>query len=155
MATASIAPTIVARFMATLPTALAGLGDNHTTPVVQESFSAEYSTWDTVIIGDQLDGTHVIQSMRAGRKTREESFIQHVWFRVVRVGAESTASRAAAFRQLAALEDLLANDPTNGTAEPTLRMNVAGFTCNTTTDAGSGGWMSVIRADVRVDVRLV
>jgi len=138
-----------------LTTALVTSGLDGQPVIVMESLAAEYSTWDTCVIGDQVDGAHQYHSFKAGRKSRNESYIQHVHFRVIRGGSESTAARTAAFAHLAELEDLIADDPKIGLAEPTLILQVAGFQCNTTQEAGSAGWLANLRADISVNVRLV
>lgn len=152
--TTSIVTTVANALHAQLETALAGKADNGGNPVIVDGFGAEYSSWDTVVIGDQVNGKHEYNNMRAGRKPRTENYTQHVWFRVIRTGGGSAAARDAAIEQLAVLEDLIADDPKLGLAEPTLVLNVAGFQCNAVTDASSGGWLSTIRADVSVFVRL-
>lgn len=154
--TTSVAPTVVATLKGLIETALAGMGEGGTNPVVLGGFAAGYSTWDTVVMGDQVEGTHRYNNMRAGRKPRQESFIQHVWFRVIRSGAESTGAQQAAYAQLAKLEDIIANDPSIGLGAdwPTLVLNVQAFHANTTVEGGSQGWLANIRADVSVDVRL-
>ena len=154
--TTSVAPAVVEQLKALLATALAGMGDDGSDPTILGGFAAGYSTWDTVVMGDQVEGVHRYNNMRAGRKPRQESFIQHVWFRVIRSGAEQTAAQAAAYAQLAKLEDIIADDPGIGLGDdwPTLVLGVQAFHANTTQEGGSQGWLANIRADVSVDVRL-
>lgn len=152
--TVSIAPTVAAALKTQLATVLATSGLDGKPVDVFDSFPSEYVGWDTCIIGDVVDGKHEYHSIRAGRKTRQETYVQHVWFRVIRGGSESTDAKVAAFTHLAKLEDLIANDPKIGLSEVTLVMNVQGFTLNTTQEAGSGGWLAALKAEVYVSVRL-
>lgn len=148
----SIAPTVAATLATLLEEQLIGLGQNGANPVVQQGFAAQYSTWDTVIVGDQIEGVHTFHALRAGRKPREEQYKQRIWFRVIRSGPLSTAATEAAYDQLAVLENMIAEDPKIGLNEPTLVMNVETFQCNTVSD--TNGWLATIRADVKVTVRL-
>lgn len=152
--TISVVPTVAAQLGELLAVALATAGENYRPVDIYDSFPPSFASWDACIIGDQVDGAHEYASLKAGRKTRQETYIQQIWFRVIRPGAQSTNARNAAFAQLGALEDMIADAPGIGLTEPTLVLNVQGFSCNTTQDAGSMGWLAVLRADVYVSVRL-
>lgn len=153
-ATTSIAPTLGAQLKTVLTSELANMGLEGTDVIVMDSFTTNFASNDTCMIGDVIDGKHEYATMRAGRKHRNESFVQHVWFVAVRPGADSKDAKEAVYAHLERLENLLSDDPTAGLPVPTLRMVVNEFMCNTSQEASMNGWRAVIRASVFVQVRL-
>lgn len=154
MPTTSVAPTVAARLKTLMQTNLANLGLDSAEVKVYESLPLNFVTWDNCIIGDQVDGVHDIHSIRAGRKHRDETYIQHVHFIIMRPGENATDARVQAYRLLEELEDVIADDPGIGLSIPTLVVRVVAFTCNTTPEPESMGWRAHMRADVAVSVRL-
>jgi len=156
VSTSSVVPIVAPALKALLTTSLATSGLEGKPVNVYDSYPGDLAGWDNFIIGDQKDGLHEVPTMKAGRKAREEEYIQECIVFVIRPGAESTTARTAAFDHLQNLEDIIANDPAIGlgATNPTLRLAVSTWKCDTYQDGGSQGWMAEITVDVLVKVRL-
>lgn len=105
------------------------------------------------VFSGRVRGRSTIPVMRAGRKKREEDYTVEVWIRVAKASTEADAEDRS-FELLGELEDRLANDPGLGLGEPTLRATLDGWETETGFDPGTGGWETVLRADVGVANRL-
>ena len=148
--------TIVSALSARL-TADNVLGDDGTVPTVYYSHPGQELGMDGVWLGNTKRGSSTIPTMRAGRKHREEEYVVEVVFEPCRVGPSASPAESAAFAQLAALENLLAEDPGVGlhaSLTPTLLAVLRGWATTCTWDAGTGGWRCRLVADVAVRSRL-
>ena len=155
MATTTVIPTVTAALKSQLTAATSSLTYEGVAPVVFDAFPAQFTGLDYVVIGDVIEGRHEYVTMKAGRKPRDESYLQRVHIITNRGGSESTDARTAAIAILNTLEDLMANDPCIGlTAIPTLRLNATEFTMNTTHEAATMGWRVTINVNVLVQARL-
>lgn len=105
-----------------------------------------------IFTADVDDGEHVIPTMRAGRKPREETYRVRVVF--VAHDALADTAEVMVFALLARLEDVVADDPGLGLDGefPTLRAMMDGFEQSTAPHAD--GWRAELEVWVRVAVRL-
>ena len=103
MATTCTVPTVKAALVSGLTSALPGQQVSYGWPgdVVKRS---------CIYIGD-VTGRFDIPTMKAGRKHRDETYAVEVYIGVVLPGKTVEAAETQAFTLLAALEDLLANNP--------------------------------------------
>lgn len=152
--TISYAPTVAAALKSALATALLNTGLENGDFPVYEAIPAEFTKYDQCVIGDIVHGENSYVVMRAGRKPRDEKWVQQVWFSCVRNGSEALPARQAAFVAYGKLEDAIANDPSLGTGEPTVVAKVVGFEANTIQEVALNGFRCTIRADVQIEVRL-
>ena len=101
--TTSSVPAVKAALVAVLSAAL---------PTVQVSWSDPGDVIEnTSIAVGSASGTGAISTLRAGRKHRDESYSVEVIFSVLMPGDDPHEAEAEAFRLMAFLEDILANNP--------------------------------------------
>lgn len=153
--TISYAPTVAAALKSQLTVALAGTGlEGGDFPVYDAFPPMQGAGFDLCIIGDIINGNNDYVVMRAGRKPRNETWTQQVWFWCIRQGTDALAARQAAFVAYGKLEDVIANDPSLGTGESTLVAKVAQYAANTTQELTQNGFRCNLVADVELSVRL-
>lgn len=154
MPTLSYAPTVAAALKSQLATALLATGLEGGDFPVYDAAPPQLLGFDACIIGDIIQGRNEYVVMRAGRKPRTEIWTQQVWFWCIRHGTEALPARQAAFSSYGKLEDIVANDPSLGTGEPTLVAVVQQYAANTVQDLTQNGFRCNLVADVELTVRL-
>lgn len=156
MATNTVTITVANRLKTLIDSAISGLTYESVPPEVFDADPMQYTGLDYVIIGDILEGSHLYATMRAGRKNREEKYLQRLKIKTTRQGSESTDSRLAAFNIFNEIEDLIADDPNIGlTSIPTLRLEITNWEVNTVRELELQGWTVTMTIDILVQARLV
>jgi len=120
---------------------------------VTRAFNPDQQRDEVVMLGDVRNGRHEIPTMRAGRKSRDESFDVEVLVLVQRSGEDSGPAESRAMDLMAELEDVLAEDPTLSLGDPTLRATLAEFDLRVGAD-GHRTWSVYMTVVVHVEVRL-
>lgn len=98
-------------------------------------------------------GSDNIPVVRVGRKKRQESYILDVFFDVVADGPTSQEASERAWTLFGELEDLLADDPSLGLAQPFWAV-LGDWTETLFFDDARQGFGSLLRAGVQIEARL-
>ena len=119
---------------------------------VQYSGGIDYPR-STIILGDTVEGEQEWASMRSSWHPSEETYLQEVTFNVL--GHDGEEARKDAFAGMAALGDMLSEDPSLGLSpeHPTLRMRIEQFRCSIIVEPNQGH-RAILTTLVRVAVRL-
>lgn len=144
MPTTSTAPVVKTRLLELLAAAATGVQ-------VERHHPGDALAHEAIFTG-RVRGTSSIPVAKAGRKKREEEYTIEVWFVVAHATTELDAELRA-FELLGLLEDALANDPTLA-QDATTRATLDGWETETGVDPGTGGYQTLLRADVGVACRL-
>lgn len=107
---------------------------------------------DNVLIGGIEKGSHVFPVARPGRKPRDEQYWLVINVVVRRNGPDPSESETRALELLAALENVIAEQPSLG-IEATLRCNIEEFEMDSFVEDQSG-WRTLLVAKVQVKTRL-
>lgn len=107
---------------------------------------------ELVHIASTSTGSHEFATLRAGRKTRNESFTLTVVFdTILAASTDPEEAEARVFEMFAALEDVIADDPSLG-MEHTLRAGIGEW--RVIADHAERGTAAHLEADVNVEARL-
>lgn len=145
MATTSTVPAARAALVSLLAAAL---------PTTQVAYShpGEAAENNTVFLGDATV-RHELATMRAGRRTRDESWSIDVWVLATADGPDAQTASEQAWTLVAAVENTLANDASAGLGQP-FWVAVGDATERLTFDEQRRGWESAIRLTVEGRARL-
>lgn len=145
MATRSTVPTVRAAVFAALTARLAGVQVGYSHP--GSAIEAE-----AVYLG-AARGSDEVPVVRAGRKKRQESYTLDVFFDVVADGPTGQEASERAWTLFGELEDLLADDPSLGQAQPFWAV-LGEWTETLFFDDARQGFGSLLRAGVQIEARL-
>lgn len=108
----SLVPAARAALFTTLTTAFTGSG-------VQVSYShpGDAMERETVYLGDARGG-HELATVRAGRRSRDQTFSIDVWVETTCEGPDAQVASERAWELYGELEDIVANDASLGLTQP-------------------------------------
>jgi hypothetical protein len=163
MSTTSTIPTVKARIVTVLTTALATAGTSGGQVPVTYAWPGPSTEPECVFLGPhpetadiRLDASHQVPTIKAGRKQRQEDYPVRVtvWeFRPDLSPSDADDAEARAFLLAGAIEDALANDPTLGLAQGVVQHITVGD-ISSTLFPFQKGWACELAIDVQVKARL-
>ena len=147
MATRSTVPTVRAALVALLSArpALANVQVSYSHP-------GDALEHESIFLGD-MRATAELATVRAGRRTRNESYTIDVWVEVNSDGPTAQTCEERAWTLLGELEDQLADDATLGLTQPFWAV-LAEAEESVYFDDAKRGFVARIRAGVRCEARL-
>lgn len=147
MATTSTVPTVRAQLVALLSArpALADVQIGYTHP-------GDALEHESMFLGDSR-ATVELATIRAGRRTRQESYVLDVWIEVNSDGPTAQPATERAYTLLGELEGQLADDASLGLSQP-FWAHLAEVDNSNYFDDTKRGFVSRIRAGIQCEARL-
>jgi len=112
MATTSLVPAARTALLSALTASLAGGGVQ-----CSASHPGDAIERESVYLGD-CRFSYDLATIRSGRRSRDQEFVLDVWLVTTTDGPDAQAATTRAWQLFAYLEDIVANKPTLGLAQP-------------------------------------